>query len=42
VHLTRLEAEALRDLRAGGNGVLKCDNKREQAEWDQKRARLGL
>src|SRR5690606_23327684 len=32
IHLTRLEAEALRDLAAGGNGALATENKREQAE----------
>ena len=37
VHLTRLEVEAIR------NGEpLKSENKREKAEWDAKRARLGL
>ncbi len=36
-HLTRLEIES---LRAGK--PLATDNKREQAEWDAKRARLGL
>ncbi len=38
VQLTRLEIEALRSGAAQLNG----DNKREQAEWDAKRARLGL
>jgi thymidylate synthase (FAD) len=40
--LTRLEIEAVRELRAGGTGELKSDNQRERAEWDAKRARLGL
>jgi thymidylate synthase (FAD) len=38
VHLTRLEIEALRN----GAAQLDGDNKREQAEWDAKRAKLGL
>jgi thymidylate synthase (FAD) len=42
LHLTRLEIEAIRGLRAGGSGELKTDNKREQAEWADKRAKLGL
>lgn len=42
IHLTRLEVEAIRDLRAGGSGALRSDNKREQAEWERKRERLGL
>ncbi|MBS0197955.1 MAG: FAD-dependent thymidylate synthase [Planctomycetes bacterium] len=42
MHLTRLEIEAIRALRAGGDGKLATDNKREQAEWDAKRAKLGL
>jgi len=37
MHLTALEIEALRSGRA-----LASDNKREQAEWDAKRARLGV
>jgi thymidylate synthase (FAD) len=37
VHLSRLEIEA---LRAGQ--PLATENKREKAEWDQKRSRLGL
>lgn len=37
MHLTALEVEA---VRAGAS--LRSDNKREQAEWDAKRARLGL
>ncbi|MCC6676256.1 MAG: FAD-dependent thymidylate synthase [Phycisphaerales bacterium] len=42
LHLTRLEIEAIRDLKAGGPGLLPTENKREQAEWSEKRARLGL
>ena len=37
LHLTRLEVEALK-----GGGPLASDNKREQAEWAEKRGRLGL
>ena len=37
VHLSRLEAEALRS-----GGPLASDNKRENAEWEEKRKRLGL
>jgi thymidylate synthase (FAD) len=39
LHLTRLEIEA---IRSGSPAVLNTSNKREQAEWDTKRARLGL
>ena len=43
VHLTRLEVEALRErVRGGGTGGLAIENKREQAEWDQKAAKLGF
>ncbi|MBC7835558.1 MAG: FAD-dependent thymidylate synthase [Phycisphaerales bacterium] len=42
VHLTRLEAAAIRELKSGGSGALASDNKREQAEWDAKRKSLGL
>ena len=43
LHLTRLEVEAIREkLRAGGTGALRSENKREQAEWEQKAAKLGL
>jgi thymidylate synthase (FAD) len=42
VHLSRLEAEALRSQMAGGTGDLATSNKREQAEWVAKRANLGL
>lgn len=38
VRLTRLEIEAIR----AGKGELDTQNKREQAEWDAKRAKLGL
>lgn len=38
MHLTRLEIEALRS----GKQEIATDNKREQAEWADKRARLGL
>ncbi len=38
VRLTRLEIEALRDK----SSVIAGDNKREQAEWDAKRAMMGL
>lgn len=41
LHLTRLEVDALRSLATGGSGALLSDNKREQAEWDAKRATLG-
>ena len=37
VHLSRLEVEA---LRAGA--PLASDNKRENAEWDEKKKRLGM
>jgi thymidylate synthase (FAD) len=37
MHLTRLEIEA---IRAGG--VLKSENKRENAEWEEKKKALGL
>jgi thymidylate synthase (FAD) len=42
MHLTRLEVEAIQQLARGGHGVLGTENKREQAEWEAKRARLGL
>lgn len=38
VRLTRLEVEALR----AGSATIASENKREQAEWDEKRKRLGL
>ncbi len=42
LHLTRLEVEAIKSLRTGGDGQLKSDNSREKAEWEAKRASLGL
>lgn len=42
VRLTRLEVEALKGRLGGGSGALATDNKREQAEWDEKASRLGL
>ena len=36
VHLTRLEVEALQT-----GGPLASDNKRENAEWEEKRKRMG-
>jgi thymidylate synthase (FAD) len=42
MHLTRLEIEAIKSIKAGGDGKLKSENKREQAEWESKRAQLGL
>jgi thymidylate synthase (FAD) len=42
LHLSALEIQAIRDLRSGGSGTLNTSNKREQAEWDAKRASLGL
>ncbi|MBY0309141.1 MAG: FAD-dependent thymidylate synthase [Phycisphaerales bacterium] len=42
MRLTRLEIAALRDKLAGGTGDLPSDNRREQAEWVQKRAQLGV
>ena len=42
VRLTRLEVEAMRSMRTGGDGSLTSDNSREKAEWDSKRASLGL
>jgi thymidylate synthase (FAD) len=42
LHLTRLEVEAVRDIARGGPGGLASENKREQTEWEVKRARLGL
>jgi thymidylate synthase (FAD) len=45
MHLTRLEIEAMRAAMAPGTHgpiTLATDNKREQAEWDAKRGRLGL
>jgi thymidylate synthase (FAD) len=42
LRLTKLEVEALKRLREGGDGAIASDNKREQAEWAAKRASLGL
>lgn len=42
VRLTRLEVEAIRNIRSGGGGALATDNKREQAEWEAKQRKLGL
>lgn len=42
MRLTKLEIAALKDAAAGGGGDLKSDNKREQAEWVAKRAKLGF
>jgi thymidylate synthase (FAD) len=42
IRLTRLEVQALRGKLAGGDPTLGTTNKREQAEWSQKRVALGL
>lgn len=42
IRLTRLEIEAIAGLRSGGTGELATDNAREKAEWQAKRASLGL
>ncbi|MFG0326403.1 MAG: FAD-dependent thymidylate synthase [Phycisphaerales bacterium JB037] len=42
MRLTRLEIEAIKGLATGGTGELDSTNKREQAEWEAKRAKLGL
>lgn len=42
LHLSRLEVQALGDAARGGAGDLASDNRREQAEWAEKRAALGL
>jgi thymidylate synthase (FAD) len=42
VHLTRLEAEAIRSHAQGQAPDIATSNKREQAEWAAKRASLGL
>ncbi len=42
VRLTRLEIEAIRAAREGRAGDIATSNKREQAEWAEKRASLGL
>ncbi len=40
--LSRLEADALRSIASGGDGVIATDNTRERAEWEAKRASLGF
>lgn len=42
MHLTKLEIEAIKGMASGGDGALASSNKREQAEWAEKRGRLGL
>ncbi len=42
MHLTRLEIDAIRARMAGGDGALAGTNKRESAEWDAKRRKLGI
>ncbi len=42
VRLSRLEIDAIRGLSAGGAGSIVSENKREAAEWAEKRAMLGL
>lgn len=42
LRLTSLEIEALKRAANGGDPTLRSDNQRERAEWDAKRARLGL
>lgn len=42
VHLSGLEVQALKALAAGGDGRIATENKREQAEWDAKRAKIGF
>ncbi|MEO1007270.1 MAG: FAD-dependent thymidylate synthase [Planctomycetota bacterium] len=42
LRLTRLEIDALRDELGGGPGELATKNTRERAEWEAKRAGLGL
>jgi len=42
LHLTRLEIEAIKAIASGADGKLPSDNKREQQEWEAKRAKLGL
>lgn len=42
LRLTRLEVEALRRAVSGGDATLQSDNNRERAEWEAKRASLGL
>ncbi len=42
MHLSRLEVEALRRAADGADPRLATENKREQAEWESKLARLGM
>jgi thymidylate synthase (FAD) len=42
LRLTRLEIEALKRWRAGGDIEIASENKRERAEWAAKRAALGI
>ncbi|MFO0858666.1 MAG: FAD-dependent thymidylate synthase [Phycisphaerales bacterium] len=42
MHLTRLEIDALKAAKAGVVGAINSTNKREQAEWEAKAAKLGL
>lgn len=42
VRLTRLEVEAIRAMKGGGDGSITSDNARERAEWAAKRQSLGL
>jgi thymidylate synthase (FAD) len=42
LRLTRLEIEAIRRWAGGGSIELDSSNKREKAEWEGKRAKLGL
>ncbi|MCB9845396.1 MAG: FAD-dependent thymidylate synthase [Phycisphaeraceae bacterium] len=42
MRLTRLEIEALKDAMAGGAGEIASENKRERAEWEEKKGRLGV
>lgn len=42
VRLSRLEADAVRSLRGGGDGSIASNNARERAEWEEKRRSLGL
>jgi thymidylate synthase (FAD) len=42
VRLTKLEIDAIREIKSGGTGELKTENKREAAEWEAKRRALGI
>ena len=42
LHLSKLEIEALQTMAKGGSPELQSDNKREQAEWQEKRTKLGF